>query len=292
MLQTFYFIGVLIHQPFLPDSILNSPTICSIQGVVIDVFLLASACCLSSLAHEIWFIHTKMLAKVQMGLPSPEEEWKARRKRSIAYALLVIFVPTIAVTVNQVTAGYGAAGSASTEAWCWLKHPQSKFVNDFLGFFFWIWLCALISLGFNLATARELRASSVMQIHAMDSQDTRAFKLRARRKALGMTSYPFIFIVAWVPGSVRHFSSVKSEWLEVAHFAAVGALGCFQLIAWIVLNRTVRRILWEKIDDLLHCRCGKRRRNKVLSPTWEDYPSPAKDMGLLEEDASTEFRFG
>ena len=51
-------------------------------------------------------------------------------------------------------------------------------------------------------------------------------------------------------------------WLEVLHFGAVGAMGCFQLSAWIMLNRTVRHILWEKIDDLVRCRCGETRRSR------------------------------
>ena len=119
----FYFLGVLIHQPFLPGDMFDSALLCQIQGAVIDVFLLASACCLSALAHEIWFIHNKLLNTLQRGLPSPEEEWNARKKRSIGYAIFVVLVPTIAVTINGTTAGYGAVGPARNEAWCWLKHP-------------------------------------------------------------------------------------------------------------------------------------------------------------------------
>jgi len=245
--------------------------LCEIQGAVIDVFLLASACCLCSLAHEIWYIHTDLLDTVQGGLPSPEEEWNARRRRSIAYVVFVVLVPTVAVTLNSLTAGYGTRGPASNEAWCWLKRPESAVVNDFLGFFFWIWACGCISLGFSVATACKLRAASVMQMHVTDSHDTIVRKQRARRKALGMTTYPFIFIVVWIPGSIRHFTEIKSAWLEVMHFGAVGAQGFFQLAAWIVLNRTVRLIMREKIDDMLHCRCGEKRRSR----------STLADMGRL-----------
>ena len=267
----FYFLGVIMHQPFLPDSLLDNAVLCEIQGAMIDVFLLASACCLCALAHEIWYIHTNLLDTVQGGLPSPEEEWNARRKRSIAYAVVVVLVPTVAVTLNSLTVGYGTSGPPSNEAWCWLKHPESHVVNDFLGFFVWIWACGCISLGFSVATACKLRAASVMQIHVTDSYNTLARKRHARRKALGMTSYPLIFIAVWIPGSIRHFTENTPTWLEVMHFGAVGALGFFQLVAWIVLNRTVRLIMWEKVDDLLHCRCGDKRRSR----------STLADMGRL-----------
>lgn len=256
----FYAIGVFIHQPFLPESVYKNPIMCTIQGVMIDFFLLAPALCICCLAHEIHFIHTSLLVNIQGGLPTPEEEWHNRKRRSFAYGFVILLVPLTAVLLNQFTAEYGSQ-QPGHKAWCWLKRP-SKLVNDFFGFFLWIWLCGGISLIFNLITAKRLREASVMQIHSTDSQDIRLAKLRARRKALGMTAYPFIFIAAWIPGSVRHFSAYDPLWLEVLHFACVGAIGIFQLAAWLILNRTVRHLLIEKLDDWAHCRCGERARSK------------------------------
>ncbi len=291
-----YCVAVLLHQPFLGAAAYGSPTLCTLQGALIDVTLLVSACAFCALAIEVHVIHRSLLHRPTSPLPtssrtrppgmsrSPEANWRRRRRRTAIYAACIVLVPGMVVLWNAATGHYGASDRAAvTEtAWCWLEDPE-PFRNAFLGFFFWIWSSGLCSLILNVGTACRLRSATVMQITAADQPLVRSAKKRARKKALGMTAYSFIFIACWIPGSVRHFVPEvdRTLWLECLHFSCVGSIGLLQLMCWIVLNSTVRRVFYEFFGDCLHCRCGERRRStsglgdlSAMSPSWRHARRP------------------
>ena len=171
-----YCFSVLLRQPFHSDS----PGLCSLQGVLIDLTLLIDAMAFACLAVEIYITHKWALKLVA---ENREERHTKMRCRGIVYSTVVLAVPLSVIVLNQLTAQYGTSTNPdgrfnSVVGTCWLKNPTE--MNEVWGFFVWIWLAALVSMGMNGATAYNLRSSSVLRANTNDNDGVRKAKERAR----------------------------------------------------------------------------------------------------------------